>query len=272
MTNAWLIANSKSRTTDAGVIDESCRLIEAEGIALERRIDLSDEELPDASTGLPEFIVSLGGDGTANAVIERYGADDGPRLLILPGGTMNLLSGKLHGDADIGEVIGRAFSLGRECRLPLIKGPDFQSLVGMIAGPATAWGEVREDIRTGAIEDLADDVREALSATFEGPGMLLAGEAESHAALFVEPLADRLAAHAVHADSLADLALHGWAWLNRDFLGGPTEELARGERLTLESERGGAALLVDGERCGAASPLILDWAQCPARFIATLES
>lgn len=272
MTSIWLIANSKSRTTDADVIDQACGLIKAEGVELEQRIDLSEADLPDASAGLPDMIVSLGGDGTANAVIERYGADDGPRLLILPGGTMNLLSGKLHGDADIGDIIERAFSFGRERRLPLIKGPDFQSFVGMIAGPATAWGEVREDIRAGAVEDLADDVREALSATFEAPGVRLAGEAESHAALFVEPLAHGLAAHAIHADSLADLALHGWAWLNRDFLGGPTVELARGERLTLESERGEAALLVDGERCRAASPLVLDWAQCPARFIGTLES
>lgn len=268
----WLIANRRSGTTDEAAIDNARTQIEACAASVTRVIDLSDEELPDAGQDMPDIVASLGGDGTANAVIDRYGTGDGPRLLILPGGTMNLLAALLHGDAPPEEIVEKALTSGRIVTLPLIEGPEFHSLVGVIAGPTAAWGEVREDIRAGDVEALVEDIPAAISATLAGTHVRIAGHDRDHAALFVEPAQQSLLAHDIQAESLGDLASHGWAWLRRDFLGGPTEKVAQARSLTLEEPDGEIDLLVDGERKTARSPLELRWSQCPARFIATVAN
>lgn len=274
MKNIWLIANSRSGSTDESGIEAVRTKIEALGATLTRFIDLAEEELPAPGDAPPDIIAALGGDGTAHAVIDHYGADERFALLILPGGTMNLLAKKLHGpEADMDAVLEKSLGkAARECRMPLLKGPDFTSLVGVIAGPATAWGDVRENMRDGGIGAVIEKLRTAISQTFEGQPIRLAGVEGDHSALFVEPKADGLHAWAVQTEGLGDLAAHGWAWLNRDFLGGPTEKLAQGRTLVLESDHGRIGLLVDGERMGAAVPLALKWAQCPARFIATARA
>jgi len=271
MKTIWLIANSRSGSTDEGGINAVRGKIAALGARLDRFIDLAGEDLPDPGDAPPDIIASLGGDGTANAVIERYGSKDCPPLLILPGGTMNLLAKKLHGEeADIFEVLEKALSGDiPEEFLPVLKGPDFSSLVGIIAGPATAWGEVRENMREGGIGAFIEKVQDALSQTFDGKPIRLAGAEGEHSAIYIEPESDGLHAHSVQTENVADLAAHGWAWLNRDFLGGPTEELAQGQTMALEGGGRQIGLLVDGERMKARAPLTLTWALCPARFIAT---
>lgn len=271
MKRVWLIANSNSRTTDDTVIAGVRAMIKAAGGEVVRMIDLANENLPAAGDNSPDMIVSLGGDGTANAVIVRLGAADGPALLILPGGTMNLLAQRLHGDAPLNQVVERAFSRGRIVALPLIEGRGFRSLVGVIAGPASAWAEVREDLREGAIDGLISDVKAALEATFTGPAVRLRGHSGDHAALFIEAREDGLHAHDIRADSTLDLIRHGWAWLRRDFLGGPTERLEKGRDLVIESREPEIMLLVDGEPASASAPLTLRWGSCPARLIATAD-
>lgn len=269
MTKLWLIANRNSRTTDQNVIDSVKTAIEAAGGTVLRTIDLAGEELPKIEGDAPDIIASLGGDGTANAVIDTYGHADGPALLILPGGTMNLLSHRLHGEADTGAVIAQALSQQKTITLPQLEGPDFRSLVGIIAGPTAAWGTVREDIRRFAIGALIRDLPVAIRATYRAPRVQLKGDRTKCAALFIEPREDGLHAHDIQADSLGDLASHGWAWLNRDFLGGPTRQIGEGKQLTIKSRASRIALLVDGERQDAKAPLTLHWGRCPARFIAT---
>lgn len=269
MTKLWLIANRNSRTTDQNVIDSVKTAIEAAGGTVLRTIDLAGEELPKIDGDAPDIIASLGGDGTAKAVIDTYGHADGPPLLILPGGTMNLLSHRLHGEADTGAVIAQALSQQKTITLPQLEGPDFRSLVGIIAGPTAAWGTVREDIRRFAIGALIRDLPVAIRATYRAPRVQLKGDRRKCAALFIEPREDGLHAHDIQADSLGDLASHGWAWLNRDFLGGPTRQIGEGKQLTVKSRASRIALLVDGERQDAKAPLTLHWGRCPARFIAT---
>ncbi len=275
MTSLWLVANSASGTTDAGRIDEARGEILRLGFDLARIIDLSAQPLPELAPGgenAPALIASLGGDGTANAVIDRYGGTADATLLILPGGTMNLLARRLHGEADMATVLARAAHAPAIATLPMIEGPDFHSLAGVIAGPATHWGTVRERLREGDLATLIDSVPAALEQTFEGHRIRLEGQQEGYAALFVEPVERGLRVHVVRADSLVDLAAHGWAWLNRDFLGGPTEELMQQDEVVLAQDGGHIALLADGERYTPPSPLRLRWARCPARFLATRES
>ena len=272
MTNFWLIANSMGGSTDEAMIAAVRDGMSARGYALAGETDLSDEDLPSFDTAAADMIVSLGGDGTANAVIDRYGSEEGPQLLILPGGTMNLLASKLHGEADSIEIIERLSATPRIAMLPYVEGPDFRSLVGIIAGPTAYWGNVREDLRKGALMALTEDVPAALEATFGEHTVRLAGEETGHSALFVEAREDGLHVHDILAENIVDVAQHGWAWLNRDFLGGPTRRINKGHHIVIEDEDGEIALLVDGERRSANAPLKLEWKSCPARFVTTLRS
>jgi len=274
MKSIWLIANGRSGSTGEEGIRATREKMEALGASVTRFIDLADEDLPDSGDAPPDAIASLGGDGTAHAVIARYGPDGRLPLMILPGGTMNLLSGKLHGrDADVDMILEKLLhGPVRECRMPLLKGPGFASLVGVIAGPATAWGEVRENLRGGGLGAMLEKIRKAFDQTFGGARIRIAGMAGNHSAIFIEPRADGLLhALSVRTEGLGDLAAHGWAWLNRDFLGGPTEKLTENRTLTLEGRGRRIGLLVDGERKEADGPLRLEWAECPARFLATME-
>jgi hypothetical protein len=271
MTGSWLIANSKGGSTDESAIAATAGQIQARGTAVLRVIDLSQEHLPDPTSDAPDIIACLGGDGTAGAVIDRYGKSGGPALLVLPGGTMNLLAHQLHGDASIEAIIERSLPEFRTVSLPQIDGPAFRSLVGIIAGPTTAWGEVREELREGDVAGLIEAIPVAIEATFDGTHVRIAGAMRDHAALFVEPTETRLRAHDIKAATLGDLASHGWAWLQRDFLGGPTEQVAEEKSITLEDTDGQIDLLVDGEHMSARSPLTLRHAICPARFIATVD-
>ena len=272
MTDFWLIANSMGGSTDEAMISAVRDSMTAQGYDLAGKTDLSREELPRLDGNIPGMIVSLGGDGTANAVIDRYGSEQGPQLLILPGGTMNLLASKLHGDADSSEIIGRLSEPPHITSLLYVEGPDFRSLVGIIAGPTAYWGDVREDLRQGSLTALAEDVPAALEATFGESAIRIAGEEGGHSALFVEARDDGLRVHDILAENIMDLAQHGWAWLNREFLGGPTRQINTGQHIIIEDEDGEIALLVDGERRSARAPLKLEWKSCPARFVTTLRS
>lgn len=275
MTHLWLITNSMSSTTNASVIKGVCAHIEAQGGILSRQIDLAREELPALQNDAPDIIASLGGDGTANAVINAYSEESTPPLLILPGGTMNLLAAKLHSEASIEQVIedglATAQNQGSICTLPQVNGPDFRSLVGVIAGPTAHWGAVREDIRQGEVGALVEDISTALQETSSGARVRLRKQGEEFVALFIEPHDDGLYAHDIVAENIIDLAHHGWAWLNRDFLGGPTEKLKRAHEIHIDCDEERIQLLVDGEQMSAPSPLCLCLSQCPIRFIKTAK-
>jgi hypothetical protein len=216
MSTMWLIANSMSKTTDSRVIEQISACIADNGYELTKLVDLSTKTLP-SSGSLPDIITCLGGDGTANAAIEKYGADADAKMLILPGGTMNLLAHKLHGDADVETIIGKSSFRETIVQLPQIVGPDFRSLVGVIAGATAAWGDVRESLRSGDVEEIVEQARTALQATLSEPGIKLNDDEALYNALFIEPVVDGLLAKEIKADTLSDLAQHGWAWLNRIF-------------------------------------------------------
>ncbi|TNE37796.1 MAG: hypothetical protein EP321_15395 [Sphingomonadales bacterium] len=275
MTSLWLVTNSRSGTTDAKRIASIKQVIADAGLTVMHVIDLAERGLPERNEiarSAPDIIASLGGDGTARAVVNHYGEPSGPALLILPGGTMNLLAKRLHGDREASEIIEKAARAQTTVALPMIEGPDFRSLVGVIAGPAAHWGTVREDIREGDLPALLDSIPTALEQTWEGDRIRIEGQESGHGALFIDPRPDALHIHAIHTDGIGDLASHGWAWLNQDFLGGPTEELAREDQVMLMQESGTITLLVDGERCTCPSPLTVRRRQCPAPFLATLKS
>ena len=275
MAGSWLILNSASGSHDPAQVERLVAALGAHGHPVDRSIALPDDDLPgaaEAQAGAPALIAVFGGDGTVSAAVERLEGWDGP-LLVLPGGTMNLLSGKLHGQDVTPEAIVALALSGpiRTRRFALATGCGQRSLVGIIAGPTTAWGEVREDLRGIDLAGLAQSVPQALQQTLGGDGVWVEGAEGEYQAIFIEPVGDSLTATGIRAANIAEMAQHGFAWLTRDFLGGPTELLLRAPRVTIQGRIHEIGLLVDGEQAKAKTPCTFTVTQCPLNFVSTRD-
>lgn len=272
MAGIWIITNSGSASTNEDAIADLHRCFDDHGINRLRTIDLADGDLPDVGLlkdEAPDFIASFGGDGTAVALADRYGVDGAPPILVLPGGTMNLLSGRLHGDVTVEDIIAAALDQPRIVNLPQVEGPGFFALTGIVAGSTARWGDVREELRQGDLGGILRAAGDALDATLQPGAMQIEGVEGHHSALFIHATLNDLRTDAIMAENLGDVARHGIAWLKRDFLGGPTEPVAQGAELQLSGPERHIDLLIDGERGRADSPLRLRHGMSAARFVRT---
>lgn len=217
MTRFWLIANalsgSVSDTTREGVV----AALESRG-ALAGRTDFPTEPLPeprDLTAAGVDTVAVLAGDGTINAAARRY-ADWPGALLILPGGTMNLLARALHGDAAPVAIVEQ-LDQARAVDLPVIAAAEHRAFVGVILGPATAWNRARERWRAGRWRGALRAVRAAWHRS-RGRGIAIEGVAGRPQAVFVSAGDDALRIAAVDASDGRMLAELGWEWLTGDWI------------------------------------------------------
>jgi len=108
------------------------------------------ETLQRAIDQSPDYLIAWGGDGSVNCALSLAGAD-GPAVLALPGGTMNLLHKRLHHDRTEWEDILTS-ALTEPDIAPWaageIEGQRFY--VAVMVGRLTCLSESRELIRKGA--------------------------------------------------------------------------------------------------------------------------
>lgn len=98
--------------------------------------------------------------------------------------------------------------------------------------------------------------------------MRIGGDGKSYPAIVLTPTRRGLRADGVVVDGSADVLRHGLAWLGGDFRDGPSEELAQGETIVLESESP-ISLEYDGELDEIAAPARFAIGQSAVDFIAT---
>jgi hypothetical protein len=127
-----------------------------------------------------------------------------------------------------------------------------QSALQALAGPGTAWAEVREAMREPTIKTLVDTASEAISSSAGGAKVVCkdadCGREEGYTAITLTPRDDGIEGAGYYSESLVDMARHGVALLQRDFRNGPHESLGRHERLTIACPDGEPmGLLIDGE-------------------------
>lgn len=259
MTGSLLIYNERSGRSDPALLAEIEALFADAGRPIGRKLALGDEDLPTAASARAEgldLVVTLSGDGSMSSVADRLGGWNGT-LLVLPGGTMNLLSHALHGDLTAPEVVtAHLAGKGSVLQVPVLRAGDLTAYTGIIIGPTAAWGDVREDLRNLDVAALAANVPRALAATFKEPGVVLDEHAGEYPAIFVEPGRTGLRAYGVLASSAGDLFGHGWAWLSGDFRNGPSEPLGTARNMRFRTGSARLHLLVDGEKEEA--PNLLD--------------
>ncbi|MCJ2179886.1 diacylglycerol kinase family protein [Novosphingobium album (ex Hu et al. 2023)] len=278
--HAWLVCNAASGSNDeearAGV---QSALAEA-GFMVDRIIAFPDEPLPgpaDLDAAGVSILAVFTGDGSIHEAVANVAGWRGA-VLVLPGGTMNMLSRRMHGDAQAPEIIARLAGAPL-CRVrpPVIRTRHGTGLTGILAGPGTIWNEVREAMRAADVLEIVATTREAISQSANGPRVVCeevdCGREEGYAAITVTPHDDGLEANGYYAESLGDYAGQGIALLNRNFRNGPHDELGRHGKIRLACPDGEPmGLLIDGEPFDGGAEELFEPALCEVDLVTTIDA
>lgn len=222
MKTVWFITNPKSGTATPAKAKALESICKERGLVLAGRTAFPDEPLPTPraldAAGVDTAIL-FAGDGTINAAVTAL-LDWRGAILILPGGTMNLLAKLLHGNTDPARIISAAHATARKTRLPFVRVGDNRAFVGLILGPAASWVRAREIVRSGRLRGLGRALKHAWSRTF-GKGIRLEGVAglkHGAQAVLVRAETERLDIAAIDARDFRAITALGWEWLTGDWV------------------------------------------------------
>lgn len=266
-----LICNSQSGSHDEAILDQIAETCRAHGAPLAATFALPGDEIPGAAA-LREHDIDLllvwTGDGTINTAATRADGWDGA-ILPLPGGTLNLLSKALHGDRPAPDILADALAgKGGRRSIPIIRSAAGDAYITVVAGPATRWAEVRETMRQDGLLEASRAAPEALDEMLNAPGVRVAGQEQAYSAVILTPADRGLRATGILTESTADVLRHGLAWLGGDFRDGPSEAIAAGESLILESDTA-ISLEFDGELTEMPSPARFGLGMSTVDFLST---
>lgn len=274
MRRLWIITNPASGSTSPARCTEVASLLEAEGDVIAGRTDFPATPLPDVATlaaAHVDVVVLFAGDGTINAAVCALARWPGA-ILILPGGTMNLLARALHGDRPLAAIIAAAAQKDHRVALPFVEAGPHRAFVGLILGPAAHWVRAREAVRAAQIRRLVAAARNAWRRTF-ARGIRLTGAvalAGRYQAVMVRPIGTALSLGAVDARDWRSIATLGWEWLTGDWMAARAVSSATVEHFAVAGSRPVLALF-DGE------PVLLDpgtpicGGMTEPRYLATLK-
>ena len=115
-----------------------------------RELDRTDSEgqLARIEAEAPDLLIAWGGDGTHRSVLDTLGRKTS-KLLLLPGGTMNLLPKWLHGDKPWETVLWSVLASPKPRLLSAGKVGNKLFFCALLAGVPARLAEAREDVRRG---------------------------------------------------------------------------------------------------------------------------
>lgn len=283
-----MVCNAQSGSHDPEMETQLGEILRAAGRPFVHSIHLPDDDVPSRDmleAHEADLLVIWTGDGSIRAAAQKIDGWDGA-ILPLPGGTLNLLSKKLHGDRDPVDILRDVVSDHAMRRsIPILRGnahsladvgsgrssgerDDSIALITILAGPATRWAEVRETLRQDGIISATRGAPDAVNAMLNAPGVRVAGHAGEHSAVILTPLADGIDAHGILAEGAMDLLRHGLAWLGGDFRDGPSQFITKAAELCLESDRP-ISIEFDGELTEHPSPLFVRLGHSATDFLST---
>jgi hypothetical protein len=277
----WFTFNEGSGSNSAEAHLALTEAFDSVGCRLHRRVCFPGEDAPDAATLAShdvDVLVIFAGDGTIHSIMRGLVGWNGA-VLVLPGGTMNLLARRLHGEADAAEIIARVGAQrARTVRPTTILSRHGIALTGMLAGPGTAWNPVREAMRESDIIGTVARAGEAIGKSTGDPAVIcrspVIGRQEGYAAMMLTPHEGGIELNGFYADTFADYLRQGWALLRRDFREGPHEMFCTAHRLTVASTAATPiGLLIDGETASnTASEEQFELGRCEVDLLATIAT
>lgn len=274
----WLLTNSRSGSNSEralALLEADCR--EA-GFTVARILAFPDDGLPTPSdlesAGIDRLAIFTG-DGTLNAAIANL-AGWGGAVIVLPGGTMNLLSKRLHGpEAEPGPILARvAAGASRAVRPIMIRCAEGDALAGLLAGPGTAWAGVREAMRDFDIPGIAEGASDAISETTGGSMVRCCdprlGRQDGYPLIEFTPSHRGMQLDAYHAEGTGEILRQSLALLRRNFREGPHTRLGLVDEVTLETCDGELLdILIDGESATLPKKAKFTVAPCEVDLLAT---
>lgn len=281
----WLVVNTASGSYSADSAERlqaCCETVQpGTGAGTEagivRTINFPDEELPFAAeldAANVGVLAVFTGDGTLNAAIARLEGWQGA-VLPLPGGTMNLLSKRLHGDRDAESILTQLCAgAARLVRPQVATTAHGTALAGLLAGPGTIWNVVREALRESDVAGILAGTADAIAETYDAPHVHLtgppAGRAEGYHLLEITPTEEGLMVKGYHAETASDFLSQGAALLRRNFREGPHDDLGLFDRITLRQSDGSPIdLLLDGEPVAGSEEEVFALARSRVDLLAT---
>lgn len=274
----WLVCNAMSGGNDEEMVAQLESALAAAGHGPARKISFPDEDAPTVSqldAAQVKVLAIFAGDGTVHSIVTGLYGWSGA-VLVLPGGTMNLLSRRMHGDAAPEEIVGK-LARARRVRPRIVRSRHGDALTGVLAGPGAIWNEVREALRAANLVEVVTATREAIAWSTSGPKVICrgvdCGRDDGYAAITVTPDETGLDVKGYYAETLGDYAGQGIALLNRNFRAGPHDQLGTYPEVRLLCPEGEPmGLLMDGEPFDGASEEIFRLATCEVDLLETVDA
>lgn len=157
--------NSKSGSVPADARERLLSVLEGAGHAHAELVEADPgdpgAQLRELAGQSPDLFIVWGGDGTLRAALTEVGAKTS-NLLLLPGGTMNLLPHILHGEKGWEDVLRDVIKSPRRKTLPagILNGQPFYC--AMLAGAPARFAEAREALRRGDLGKAAGEAKAAI--------------------------------------------------------------------------------------------------------------
>lgn len=248
----WLVVNPASGSNDdeaqAALVGA---LAPAQVIDITTDPDLSPTALDKAGVDVLAIFTGDGSLGSILCTVEGWGG----AVLVLPGGTTNLLAKALHGEEVTSEGVIEAYHAGllSRVRRNAVAWSGGKAVCELLAGPGATWSDVREEMREGNIVAVAQTAVQAARETSGGALVRLRdpelGNPDGYGGVRLVPEAQGIVVDAYGADSIADYLKQGLALLRRNFREGPHDELGSHPVIHCETVDGAEMdLMIDGER------------------------
>jgi hypothetical protein len=273
----WLVNNSSSGSNDEQALAALEACCGAHGLRVAHRTVFPEQVLPTPAAleqASIDCVAVFAGDGTINSVMGALAGWTGA-VLVLPGGTMNLLYHRLHGERPLEQVVAAFVNGDTAVRRPaVVRSAAGIGYAGVLAGPGTSWGRVREAMREAAVVELAESTIEAIEETLSGEMIRCDeppfGRREGYPLLCLEPGERGIEVVGYHAETATEYLEQGWALVRRSFREGPHDLLGTASRVSLASTRGNSfGLLIDGEQADAAAEMEFVLAAAEVDLVAT---
>jgi hypothetical protein len=130
------------RVGERGKCDAIQAIFDERGMELVGRTRFPDEKMPSVEelvAANADTVVLFAGDGTVNTAACKYDKWNG-KALILPGGTMNVLAKRLHGEAEPHDIVHKAHEHPTLRSMPYVESGPHRAFCALIVGPAGGLG------------------------------------------------------------------------------------------------------------------------------------
>jgi diacylglycerol kinase family enzyme len=266
------IINTSSGSCDLESEEKMLNTLKGAGIIEPRmwcgRADQMPEFFTEAAGQSLDVLVVLGGDGTIRTAAEGC-TEQGPYLIPLPGGTMNMLPQALYGDVSWEDALKNTLTAPSAKVLSGGRVGNKQFFVAAILGAPTLWAEARESIREGALIDAIAKGSVAFQNMFETKVQYLIsekikGDAEAVALicpLISEEMSDSeqaLEAAVVDVENAAEVIGFATAAAFGKWRDDKNILLTKTKRVGVQSSKDIPAIL-DGERVNLGSSAEIDF-------------